>query len=88
MFFLTPDVECGMPEDIKNGRYSLATNVTYYGAALHYECDENYQLEGHARRLCLENGTWSSETPFCKGNITACYEFSLNPLNFLNFTFK
>ncbi|KAK6627548.1 hypothetical protein RUM44_010026 [Polyplax serrata] len=59
-------VECGTPESIKNGRYTLATNATYYGAALHYECDENFQLDGHARRLCLENGTWSSETPTCK----------------------
>lgn len=68
-FWIELDVECGTPESIKNGRYFLATNVTYYGAALHYECDENYQLEGHARRLCLENGTWSSETPMCKGNL-------------------
>lgn len=59
-------VECGTPESIKNGRYFLASNVSYYGAALHYECEENFELDGHARRLCLENGTWSSGTPACK----------------------
>lgn len=52
---------------MRNGKYFLATNATYYGAALHYECDEHYELDGHARRLCLENGTWSSEAPVCKG---------------------
>lgn len=81
--FLFADVECGTPENIKNGRYALATNATYYGAALHYECDENYQLEGHARRLCLENGTWSSETPTCRGkgiNFFPCFSLFANEL--------
>jgi hypothetical protein len=43
------------------------SNVTYYGSAVLYECDEHFQLDGHGRRLCLENGTWSSETPKCQG---------------------
>lgn len=56
-----------MPQPTAHGRFTLASNMTYYGAAAIYECDENYQLDGHARRLCMENGTWSSDTPICKG---------------------
>lgn len=63
-------VDCHQPEQIQHGRYTLTSNVTYYGAAVLYECDSNYELDGFARRLCLENGTWSSEPPVCKGIIS------------------
>lgn len=59
-------VDCGMPTPPAHGRFTLASNATYYGAAVLYECDDNYELDGFARRLCLENGTWSSDTPSCK----------------------
>ncbi|XP_058805446.1 sushi, von Willebrand factor type A, EGF and pentraxin domain-containing protein 1 isoform X1 [Phymastichus coffea] len=59
-------VDCGKPEQIQHGRYALTSNVSYYGAAALYECDANYELDGFARRLCLENATWSSEPPVCK----------------------
>jgi len=62
------DVDCGKPEHIQHGRYTLTSNATYYGAAALYECDGNFELDGFARRLCLENGTWSSDTPVCRGN--------------------
>lgn len=55
-----------MPAPIVHGKFMLATNVTYYGANVLYECDENYKLDGASRRLCLENGTWSHEIPLCK----------------------
>jgi hypothetical protein len=61
------DVDCREPENLEHGKYTLASNATYYGAAVLYECDSNYELDGHGRRLCLDNGTWSSETPQCKG---------------------
>ncbi|XP_046391090.1 sushi, von Willebrand factor type A, EGF and pentraxin domain-containing protein 1 [Ischnura elegans] len=59
-------VNCGLPEPIANGNYTLASNASYYGAVALYECLDNFRVDGHARRLCLENGTWSSETPICK----------------------
>ncbi|KAJ8682121.1 hypothetical protein QAD02_017913 [Eretmocerus hayati] len=59
-------VDCGEPNKTEHGRYTLASNVTYYGAVVLYECDPNYELDGFARRLCLENSTWSSDTPVCK----------------------
>lgn len=77
-FFVITDVDCGKPDDIQHGRYTLTSNATYYGAASLYECDSNYELDGFARRLCLENGTWSSETPVCKGIIEKnSYKFIL-----------
>ncbi|XP_029047436.1 E-selectin isoform X3 [Osmia bicornis bicornis] len=59
-------VDCAKPEHIQHGKYTLTSNATYYGAAALYECDGNFELDGFARRLCLENGTWSSDTPVCK----------------------
>lgn len=74
------DVDCGIPPEIPNGRFSLASNVTYYGSAVLYECDSHYELDGHARRLCLENGTWSSETPSCKGMFYIHYFICISSL--------
>ncbi|KAL1116999.1 hypothetical protein AAG570_004327, partial [Ranatra chinensis] len=59
-------VDCNMPTPPSHGRFILASNATYYGTAVLYECNENFQLDGFARRLCLDNGTWSAETPTCK----------------------
>lgn len=45
----------------------LPTNATYYGATVLYECHANFVLDGVSRRLCLDNGTWSSnDEPQCK----------------------
>ncbi|XP_067002634.2 P-selectin [Anabrus simplex] len=59
-------VDCGNPEELAHGRYTLASNATYYGVVVLYECDPNFELDGHGRRLCLDNGTWSSDTPTCR----------------------
>uniref|UniRef100_A0A182FK45 Sushi, von Willebrand factor type A, EGF and pentraxin domain-containing protein 1 n=1 Tax=Anopheles albimanus TaxID=7167 RepID=A0A182FK45_ANOAL len=58
-------VDCETPVGIANGKVTLATNATYYGAAALYECEGNYKLDGVSRRLCLEDGTWSHEPPRC-----------------------
>nr|CAD7569536.1 unnamed protein product [Timema californicum] len=60
------DVDCGMPEPLAHGHFTLASNATYYGVVVLYDCDPNFELDGHGRRLCMENGTWSSDTPVCK----------------------
>lgn len=60
------DVNCENPTDIQHGKMTLATNATYYGAAVLYECNDNFKLDGVSRRLCLEDGTWGHETPVCK----------------------
>lgn len=60
------DVDCMNPPPIPNGKVTLATNATYYGAAALYECNANYKLDGVSRRLCAEDGTWGHEVPACK----------------------
>lgn len=85
VFFLTDlllitDVDCGNPGRLQNGKVTLATNATYYGAAALYECDEHWQLDGVSRRLCQDNGTWSSEAPVCKGSLGLNMQFESNRL--------
>lgn len=77
-------MDCGEPPEIPNGHFTLASNVTYYGTAVLYECDPHYEIDGHARRLCLENGTWSSETPTCKGINDFVYFTKFSVLLFIN----
>ncbi|XP_025834968.1 sushi, von Willebrand factor type A, EGF and pentraxin domain-containing protein 1 [Agrilus planipennis] len=59
-------VDCGPPENIANGKVTMVSNATYYGALALYYCDTNYELDGVSRRLCQENGTWSLDPPVCK----------------------
>lgn len=59
-------IDCGWPYVIPNGRWLLTTNSTHYGSSVEYECSSNYRVNGPARRLCLENGTWSSAAPSCE----------------------
>lgn len=59
-------VDCGFPYVVANGRWLLTTNTTHYGSTVEYECVNNYKISGSARRLCLENGTWSSHAPVCE----------------------
>ncbi|XP_022905364.1 P-selectin [Onthophagus taurus] len=59
-------VNCGVPDNLINGKVTLASNASYYGALALYECDSNFERDGISRRLCLENGTWSGEAPVCK----------------------
>ena len=60
-------VDCGPPEDIARGTVTLPNNATYLAAYAQYLCEDNYKLEGHERRMCLENGSWSGSPPLCKG---------------------
>lgn len=64
------DVDCGSPGLLENGKVTLTSNATYYGALALYACEKNFELDGVSRRLCLENGTWSSDPPNCRGNIS------------------
>ena len=73
--FFYADVDCGIPSEIEHGQFTLVSNATFYGAVVLYECEENYELSGFGRRLCLENGTWSAETPKCKGKCPAEHGF-------------
>ncbi|XP_049819209.1 sushi, von Willebrand factor type A, EGF and pentraxin domain-containing protein 1 [Aethina tumida] len=59
-------VDCGNPEKVTNGKVTLPSNASYYGALALYSCDPNFELDGVSRRLCLENGTWSSDSPACR----------------------
>ncbi|XP_017487833.1 PREDICTED: CUB and sushi domain-containing protein 3-like [Rhagoletis zephyria] len=59
-------IDCGLPFPLTNGKWLLTTNTTYYGSTVEYECNTNYKLNGPGRRICLENGTWSSVPPICE----------------------
>lgn len=58
-------IDCGLPGFIPQGRWLLSSNSTHYGSTVEYECSSNFRLEGPARRICLENGTWSNVAPIC-----------------------
>lgn len=83
LLLLFPVVDCAVPEKLEHGQITLASNATYYGAIALYACDNHFQLDGVSRRLCQENGTWSSERPICKGKLANIKIFNNINLNIL-----
>ena len=65
--YFSADIDCGLPFPISHGKWLLSTNTTYYGSTVEYVCDQNFKINGPGRRICLENGTWSSLPPICDG---------------------
>ncbi|GBN01312.1 CUB and sushi domain-containing protein 1 [Araneus ventricosus] len=63
-------IDCGLPRPVPHGHWLLPSNTTYYGSQVEYVCDVNFEIHGPRRRLCLENGTWSSNEPVCE--VVAC----------------
>jgi hypothetical protein len=83
-------IDCGLPFPISHGKWLLSSNTTYYGSTVEYECDQNYKINGPGRRICLENGTWSSLPPICDGiyrfiEINKCQNLSKNLIFLKNF---
>ena len=59
-------VDCGAPAAPANGRVDTKTNGTTFASVASYSCGADYQLEGQQRRVCQEDGTWSSRAPTCQ----------------------
>lgn len=64
------DIDCGIPLDVKHGRYQLLNGTTSYGSIVKYTCAENFALEGNATRNCTEYAAWSGTEPTCKREYT------------------
>lgn len=57
-------ISCPIPISIRRG---TVTGDDYsFGATIHYECDEGYELFGVASRTCQENKEWTDIEPYCR----------------------
>ena len=57
-------VNCGKPEPLGNGTITYK-DTTYESFSLS-SCLRGFNLIGCPLRLCLSNGSWSGEDPFCQ----------------------
>jgi len=58
-------VNCGAPEDIKNGKINISH--TLYKSVITYSCEYGYILIGRQNRTCQVSGVWSGQPPSCAG---------------------
>ena len=63
LMFCFIGVECGQPQEILNGTFSL-TGV-YYGDEATYQCNQGYALEGQEVTRCEKTGLWE-QRPNCR----------------------
>lgn len=59
-------VDCGKPQQPKNGRY--IGNLTTFQSSISYECDDGYVLQGSETRMCTSDKNWSGRDVTCSGN--------------------
>ncbi|XP_069194508.1 P-selectin isoform X2 [Procambarus clarkii] len=65
-------IDCGIPEEIREGQMTLVNGTTYLGSIVKYECGDDFWLHGPEERVCLEDSHWSQEMPTCE--ILTCDE--------------
>ncbi|KAK8721900.1 hypothetical protein OTU49_012628 [Cherax quadricarinatus] len=65
-------IDCGVPEDLRDGRMTLVNGTTYLGSAARYECGPDFWLHGPEERICLEDSHWSDVAPVC--DLVSCEE--------------
>ncbi|OQV20373.1 Sushi, von Willebrand factor type A, EGF and pentraxin domain-containing protein 1 [Hypsibius exemplaris] len=58
-------IDCGMPEGLPNGTFSLLNEGTTYNKSVLYGCESNFALVGDQQRFCTLSATWSGSTPKC-----------------------
>ncbi len=59
-------VDCGLPDPVDNGDFSLQNNgTTYYGSVVFYTCQLGWRLDGFEKRTCQAGGKWEPESPRC-----------------------
>ena len=63
-------IECGELPAPANGRVALS-NGTRFGSRGTYTCNQGFELEGAASRMCESSGSWSGSAPTCM-RVTRC----------------
>ena len=62
------EITCGPLEAPANGSMAVIdTGAPANGmdSIMEFRCDEGYELVGDVSLVCLDNGEWSSEAPYC-----------------------
>ncbi|XP_042227899.1 sushi, von Willebrand factor type A, EGF and pentraxin domain-containing protein 1-like isoform X2 [Homarus americanus] len=65
-------IDCGIPEDLRDGQMTLVNGTTYLGSMARYECGDDFWLDGPEERVCLDDGHWSDVSPLC--DVVTCNE--------------
>lgn len=44
---------------------TLSNGTTYLDSVASYECDSDFWLDGPKERVCLKDGRWTGDRPYC-----------------------
>ncbi|XP_043216890.1 uncharacterized protein LOC122379064 isoform X2 [Amphibalanus amphitrite] len=60
------NLQCGMPAEIRHGRYSLVNGTRGYLSMVVYECDQDFVMVGRNELICDVDERWSGPPPRCE----------------------
>ena len=60
---LSPDLECGMPADIPNGRLIFVNGTRQFKSLISYKCDTGHVLVGRSELMCDVDQRWNGPPP-------------------------
>ena len=58
-------IHCSKPRLIKHGKYNAIDKAFGYGAWTVYFCEDGFQLDGPAQRMCSKDKSWTGSEPEC-----------------------
>lgn len=76
------DIDCGPVTPILHGFTRYLTNTTYVSSEVMFSCSPTYRLNGVPKRMCLQSGVWSEESPRCEGILTSSLSHTYTIVNF------
>ncbi len=53
------DINCGRPQEIRNGKHDFTSENSDITSQAVYFCDDNFSLEGNVTVVCQYSGKWS-----------------------------
>ncbi|XP_076368032.1 sushi, von Willebrand factor type A, EGF and pentraxin domain-containing protein 1-like isoform X3 [Tachypleus tridentatus] len=62
-------LQCPHPAIPQYSKVTLSQEARLPGASATYSCDEGYELFGEPSRVCMPDGSWNGNLPYCAVNV-------------------
>ena len=68
---------------VKDDKTTVQVSSNFVDGEATYSCAHGLELIGNMKRICLDNGEWSGQVPFCRCKLLLSHYYSLTSLQYL-----